>query len=158
MNKAISATMVVLVVVLPGLLVQVPQSAGADPPGGPKPPAKETDITDVLGANAACYVCHVTFIKEELAKTHLGKAVTCIKCHGPSEKHANDENIGATKPDITFKPDQVDSSCRQCHKGHNVSAGKVIARFQERKLATKMTPACTDCHGNHRIAKADHPR
>jgi hypothetical protein len=158
MNKVVSPTRLVLAILWLGLLLQVPHLAGADSPRGSKPPAKETDITDVLGANAACYVCHVTFIKEELAKTHLGKAVTCIKCHGPSEKHANDENIGATKPDITFKRGQVDPSCGQCHKGHNVSANKVIARFRERKLPNNLGPTCTDCHGTHRIAKADNPR
>ena len=29
--------------------------------------------------------------------------ITCVRCHGISAAHANDEDIGATPPDITFK-------------------------------------------------------
>jgi mono/diheme cytochrome c family protein len=36
------------------------------------------------------------------ANIHLQAKVGCIDCHGISAGHANDEDIGATKPDITF--------------------------------------------------------
>ena len=120
-------------------------AAEAAPPG---------DAIDALGANLACYVCHTTFIKEEMVQVHLKENIGCIKCHGLSDKHANDENIGATKPDVTFKRPKVDASCAQCHEGHDAPAKAVIARFLERHLPADRTPICTDCHGTHKIDRS----
>jgi len=108
-----------------------------------------------LSVNAACYVCHIPFVRDSLAKTHLKKKVTCVKCHGTSAKHANDENIGATKPDITFKRGQIDRMCEECHEEHDAPANKIIERFLERKLSPKKPAVCTDCHGTHRIERPD---
>ena len=116
------------------------------------PPAEGT--IDPLGPNSACYVCHMTFVRESLSKTHLAAQVPCVKCHGLSAKHANDENIGATKPDRMYQRHQVDPACAECHKKHDVPAAKVVARFAERKLPTRAAPVCTDCHGTHRIDRA----
>ncbi len=129
-------------VVLWGLAAPTTRPAGTSPSIDP----------DVLGANTGCYVCHMTFIKEELAKSHLAKNVGCIKCHGPSIKHANDEDVGATKPDITYPRGQVNESCRKCHVTHDVAPEKVAARVIERGVSKQ--PVCTDCHGAHRIARA----
>lgn len=113
-----------------------------------EPPDEEPDL---LGANAACYVCHVTFVKEDLARTHLKAKIGCIKCHGLSEKHANDEHIGATRPDVTFRRQEVDASCLKCHAAHDVPAKAVVARFLGRHLSARTPPVCTDCHGMHKI-------
>lgn len=130
--------------------------------GGSEPPAKaparaaaESETADdPMGPNGACYVCHMTFVKEDLAKTHLTHKIACAKCHGLSDKHANDENIGATKPDITYRRAEVDASCQKCHEGHNASARKVVARFLERKLSPQVEAVCTDCHGTHKIDRS----
>lgn len=111
-------------------------------------------MLDPLGPNAACYVCHMTFVFEELARTHLTEKVTCIECHGLSAAHANDEDIGATKPDIMYKRDEVDASCEKCHEEHDVPAQDVVALFLERELKVRK-PVCTDCHGMHRIEHAE---
>lgn len=116
--------------------------------------AEDGGMMDPLGPNAACYVCHMTFVFEPLARTHLPEKVTCIKCHGLSAGHANDEDIGATKPDITFTRDKVDASCGKCHKEHDVKPREVIARWIEIG-APEQKPICTDCHGMHRIDQAD---
>jgi hypothetical protein len=76
-------------------------------------------MLDPLGPNAACYVCHMTFVFEEIAEPSAEK-VTCIECHGLSAAHANDEDIGATKPDIMYKRDEIDASCEKCHEDHDV--------------------------------------
>jgi len=99
------------------------------------------DETNPLGANAACYVCHIPFVKEEFSKRHLKAKITCVRCHGVSAGHANDEDIGATKPDITFERDRIDAMCLKCHKKHDVADS-------ERLLI------CTDCHNTHRINRA----
>ncbi len=111
-------------------------------------------MLDPLGPNAACYVCHMTFVFEELARTHLTEKVTCIECHGLSAAHANDEDIGATKPDIMYKRDEVDASCEKCHEEHDVAAQDVVARYLDRELKVQK-PVCTDCHGMHRIEHAE---
>lgn len=112
----------------------------------------ELDETNPLGANAGCYVCHIPFVREKLSKIHLQAKVSCIDCHGVSAGHANDEDIGATKPDITFEGEQTNEMCRKCHESHDVPAEEVIARWLERG-PDKKRPKCTDCHGTHWINK-----
>jgi predicted CXXCH cytochrome family protein len=156
------------------------QAAAAEPvpkPAEPAEPAKATDSTgsasqeslpnddggeeeeeeeflDPMGPNAACYVCHMTFIFEELSKVHLKEKVTCIECHGISAAHANDEYIGATKPDKTYKRCQVNAACRKCHEEHDAKPEKVIAQWIEIG-APKQKPVCTDCHGTHKIERPE---
>ena len=96
-------------------------------------------------------------MKEPLARSHQLKGVSCTKCHGASVGHANDEHIGATRPDVTYPRDKVDAACAACHKQHDVPAAKVIGRFLERKLPARPAAICTDCHGTHRIEKAGSP-
>jgi hypothetical protein len=109
---------------------------------------------DPLSVNATCYVCHTVFVWEEISKQHLAEDVTCIECHGLSAGHANDENIGATKPDTVYERNQIDAMCQKCHAQHDVPPRDVITRFLERKLT--VSPAvCTDCHGEHRIEAAE---
>ena len=112
--------------------------------------ADDEAMIDPLGPNSACYVCHTTFVWEELASVHLPEKVTCIKCHGLSAAHANDEDIGATLPDVVFKRCKIDASCKECHEEHDVSARDVITRWIERKHPG-FSPVCTDCHGMHKI-------
>lgn len=109
---------------------------------------------DPLSTNAACYVCHIPFVREELARVHLAEKVTCIECHGLSAAHANDEDVGATKPDIVYPRAKIDASCRKCHETHDAPAAAVIARFIDRDITDKV-PVCTDCHGMHRIQRLD---
>ena len=111
---------------------------------------EEEVFLDPMGPNAACYVCHMTFIHEELSKVHLAEKVTCIDCHGISGPHANDEDIGATKPDKTYTRCQINPSCRKCHEEHDAKPEKVIAQWIEIG-APKQKPVCTDCHGTHKI-------
>ena len=111
---------------------------------------EEEEFLDPMGPNAACYVCHMTFIFEELSKVHLKEKVTCVECHGVSGAHANDEDIGATKPDKTYARCQINAACRECHEEHDAKPEKVIAQWI--KIGSpKQEPVCTDCHGTHRI-------
>ncbi len=147
--------LVALAVVAVEAMVRALDAQSTAPAACPSQPPDAQDATDVLGANAACLVCHLTFVKEDLVRTHQKEGIGCIKCHGPSVAHANDEHVGATKPDITYSRAKVDPSCAKCHEDHDVPPLKVIERFLERKLPRKPTPVCTDCHGAHRIEKAD---
>jgi hypothetical protein len=162
MRRSVPFLTAVLAVLVGTLPVWFPYSAEADPAessGEAKQAAEADDSSseetiDPLGPNAACYVCHMTFVHEELSKVHKAAKVGCTDCHGVSAKHANDEDIGATKPDKVYKRDQVDPACKKCHESHDVPAKKVVARFLQRKLSAENPPICTDCHGQHRIDRA----
>jgi hypothetical protein len=101
----------------------------------------------------------MTFVREELSQVHARADVGCIRCHGLSAAHANDENIGATKPDITFDRAEVNPACRKCHPAHDAPPEAVLARWRERRAAglapdvPPMAAVCTDCHGAHKIAR-----
>jgi len=123
-----------------------PAVAGIDTAGG-------AEQIDPLSGNAACYVCHIPFVRETVSATHFKAKIACMDCHGLSAGHANDEHIGATPPDVVFKREQVVAFCRKCHERHDVPPEKVVARFVERKR-TGSDAVCTDCHGTHRIAEA----
>jgi len=117
------------------------------------------ESSDPLGPNAACYVCHMTFVGEELSKVHLKARIPCIRCHGLSAAHANDEKAGTTRPDVFIKGDQINPFCRRCHRRHNVQPEKLVARWLEHSgsatssQASSATVTCTSCHGSHRIAR-----
>lgn len=136
----------------PGAASAVSAKAETGEDGGDAP--DDSPEIDPLSVNAACYVCHTTFVREELSKVHLKEKVTCIECHGLSAGHANDEDIGATPPDITFKRKQVDASCGKCHEEHDVPAREVIARWLERGRPA-LPSICTDCHGTHKIERPE---
>jgi len=138
-------TVIAVAVVLAFLSMGCPHGRGL---GG------DAGETNPLGPNAGCYVCHMTFVKEPLSKVHLRHKVYCVDCHGPSIAHANDEDVGATKPDIYFKRAQINPACRKCHDTHDADPAKVIARYRQRKLKTA-SPTCTECHGAHKIKRPD---
>ena len=129
-----------------------PPDAGSPDAGSPDAGSKEesTERIDPLSVNATCYVCHMTFVREPISRVHFKNKVTCIDCHGLSAGHANDEDIGATKPDTVYRRDQIDAICGKCHEEHDVPAVDVLARYRDREI-TAMPPVCTDCHGMHKI-------
>jgi hypothetical protein len=99
----------------------------------------------------------MTFVGEELTAIHLDQQIGCVQCHGVSGGHANDEDIGATPPDVVPKHDQVNGFCRGCHHAHDVPAEQVVARWLQRSKQQaasqpiRQSATCTDCHGNHRL-------
>jgi hypothetical protein len=102
--------------------------------------------------NESCFVCHGNYRQESLAGVHAAADVGCVKCHGDSFAHRNDED-NITPPDIIYAPRDIEPMCGKCHETHNAPAAKVIARWQERCPA-KTNPrdlVCTDCHGEHRL-------
>ena len=99
-----------------------------------------------------CFVCHVNFQEEPLAVSHAKAGISCVRCHGDSFAHRNDEN-NTTPPDIMYPAENIEKICEECHLFHNAPAREVIARWQKR-CAEKTDPntiVCTDCHGQHRL-------
>ena len=170
MKSAYKTTLLALAgAAIVGLLVTAALWSNAAAEGKDKPAAKaactikadikkdeeESPQIDPMSVNATCYVCHMTFVYEKISSTHFEAKVTCIECHGTSAKHANDENIGATKPDVVYARKDVDKMCGKCHEDHDVAPRKVVARFLQRKLPANREPVCTDCHGTHRIEREE---
>ncbi len=124
----------------PLLLDEPPEVDPFAPPEGPR------------ADNSACFVCHTNYDEEPFAVIHAKANVGCIKCHGESLDHRNDED-NITPPDIMFPADKIAAKCAKCHDEHDVPAVKVIALWQAKcpEKTDAKTIVCTDCHGNHRL-------
>jgi formate-dependent nitrite reductase cytochrome c552 subunit len=120
-------------------------------PKAEKPKADDKPASPVAD-NQACHVCHTNYEEEPMAVSHAKQNVGCVKCHGQSLEHRNDED-NITPPEIIYPTRKIDANCRQCHEEHDVAPSKVVARWQEqcaRRLDPKLV-VCTDCHGEHRL-------
>lgn len=108
--------------------------------------------TAAAAENEACYHCHANYQEEPLVLAHASHEIGCVKCHGPSHDHRDDEN-NITPPDRMYPLDTIDESCRACHGTHDAAAVAVIARWRERVPETTELGriVCTDCHGEHRL-------
>ncbi len=102
--------------------------------------------------NTACYCCHTNYEEDPFVVYHAKANVGCMKCHGKSLDHRNDEG-NIIPPDQMFPPEAIAANCKECHDRHNAPPAKVIALWQER-CSEKTNPdelLCTDCHGQHRL-------
>jgi hypothetical protein len=134
------------------LLLDEPGRAENPLPAASPHPQLLTKQERVLAENGPCFVCHVNYQAEPLAKQHAGADVGCVSCHGPSYAHRNDEN-NTTPPDVMYPRNGIDPACRKCHASHDVPAGKIVTlwlqRFADKTDAQSIV--CTDCHGDHRL-------
>jgi hypothetical protein len=118
--------------------------------GPKKDPAKRDG--KARADNGACYVCHGNYQDEPLAQAHAAENIGCVKCHGESVAHRNDEDH-RTPPDVMYAEGDIDRACAKCHDRHDVAAKKVVACWQK-KCPAKTDPealVCTDCHNEHRL-------
>lgn len=86
-----------------------------------------------------CLTCHINIRDALRGGKHLQGEISCVECHGASERHARDEN-NEIKPDQVFKRGDVDRACGECHE----CARKTSA--DEPGAAPKV---CSDCHPAH---------
>lgn len=120
-----------------------------EPKTSPEPKKKpEGPVAD----NSACFVCHSNYQEESLAAVHALEDVGCVRCHGASLAHRNDEN-NTTPPDKMYPGEAIDPACVDCHDTHDAPARKVLARWKERcpEKTDFSQVVCTDCHGEHRL-------
>ncbi len=121
------------------LLLDEPKTKPAEKADGP------------VADNSACHVCHTNYQEESLAVSHAKADVGCVKCHGVSMAHRNDEN-NTTPPDKMYPSGRIETMCEECHETHDAPAKKVLTRFRERCPGKDITQVlCTDCHGEHRL-------
>ena len=118
----------------------------------PAKPAVKADPKKPVADNSACFVCHGNFQEESMVTVHAKENIGCVKCHGASLAHRNDED-NVVAPEKMYAPPRIDNACRVCHEDHDAPARKVIAMFQAR-FPPNTDPkkvVCTDCHGEHRL-------
>jgi len=113
--------------------------------GAAKPPPKGP-----VADNTRCFVCHMDYEEEELALTHARANVGCVKCHGMSDDHSDDEEH-LTAPDVMYPKDKLNPACMECHPRDKIADAKSHKVVLAKILAAKML--CTDCHGKHRLAR-----
>ncbi len=136
---------------LPPLVVDTSTPLLLDEPGEGQGASVAAD-TRAAAENTACLVCHANYRAESLVNSHAAADIGCVRCHGESLAHKNDEN-NTTPPQTMYSADRIDPFCRGCHAAHDVPARKVVARWAERN-PDKTDPeriVCTDCHGEHRM-------
>jgi len=100
-----------------------------------------------------CYECHIDFKGEELTTAHERAGVTCIRCHGASQPHMNDE-VRKTPPDAIFRDPTMKVFCLTCHVADYGAVNSHRAEEAKRKTGGKPR-ACTECHGEHKLVRAD---
>ena len=128
---------------LPPLVIDTSAPLLLDEPGDEET-AFAAANTQAANENTACFVCHTNYRTEFLANSHAQANVGCFNCHGESSAHQNDEN-NTTAPEILYSADKIDPACRSCHKTHNISPGKIIADWLEKKSKGENT-SCKGCH------------
>ena len=117
-----------------------------------KLPEASDDEPKLKVDNSACYVCHGNYDGESLVTKHGMEEIGCIKCHGESLEHRDDEDH-VTPPDVMYPLEEIDKACRKCHEEHDAPAVKVVKRWRERcpKKTNPKELVCTDCHFQHRM-------
>jgi hypothetical protein len=114
--------------------------------------------------NNLCLQCHADFEEEELATKHQEHGVTCVRCHGPSKAHMDDE-VRATPPDAIFRGPAMRVFCFTCHDAvKHAKEKKHTEEAEKAKKDGRPERTCTACHGEHKLVdvqdakKAAEPR
>jgi len=98
--------------------------------------------TGLVADNSRCHVCHLNYVREDIAVIHALANIGCADCHGQCDEHIADESWAwgenGTPPDIMYPAERINSSCKACHPTAKLGRGKKY---------------CTDCHGDHRLAQ-----
>jgi len=102
------------------------------------------------GKKVACYECHIDFKGEPLAAVHARAGVTCVRCHGTSQPHMNDE-VRKTPPDAIFRGAAMQVFCLTCHDPAKHAAVEQHAAERARVAAGGKPRSCTTCHGEHKL-------
>jgi hypothetical protein len=88
-----------------------------------------------------CMTCHIDIQDELKGGKHEKEEISCVECHGPSERHARNEN-NEVKPDQVFARKAVDRACGECHDCQRPSMAEPAGVAHQ---------VCTDCHKAHKF-------
>ena len=112
--------------------------------GGAAVGAKET--------NAVCFECHIDFQGEELVREHEKHQVACVRCHGPSQAHMEDE-VRRTPADFTPRGKAMKIFCLTCHNPGK--HGRISTHAAEARRPADQRRSCTQCHGEHKLVEME---
>ncbi|MFP4056059.1 MAG: cytochrome c3 family protein [Candidatus Brocadiia bacterium] len=133
----------------PAALVAAALVLAACRPAGEAQPPPEARAARAAKANYRCYECHIDFKGEELTTVHQRAGVTCVRCHGHSQPHIDDE-VRATPADAVFRGKAMRVFCLTCHEPSD--HGEVPAHAAEAMEAEpSKRRSCTECHGDHEL-------
>lgn len=107
----------------------------------------------VAKSNTVCYECHIDFKGEELTAVHEKAEVFCVRCHGRSQAHMEDE-VRATPADVTFRKKAMKVFCLTCHEPARYRQEASHAA-EEAKSRDATRRSCMDCHGEHELVRLD---
>lgn len=112
-------------------------------------PVADEGVVAFMAVNGRCFVCHISYIQEELAVTHARAGMGCAQCHGESDAHIDDESWTSggkgTAPDRIYAPQEVDRFCMACHAGDTFNDDNHTPPAADQSQKQR----CTDCHGSH---------
>jgi len=103
--------------------------------------------TGPVADNFACHVCHMNYGFEVFAVAHAENNIGCVRCHGESDAHKNDED-NITPVDILYPREKIFPLCFDCHAKEDMDSE------EHEPFISKSPPAdqeCFDCHGEHRL-------
>lgn len=130
-----------------------PRRSGDDEPPLLLEDGRAPELMDSGADNSRCHVCHVDYVREDLAVVHARAGMGCTECHGDCDAHVADESWAwggrGTPPEVMFLPERVNSFCMDCHRGDELSFRQHEQVLRESEGARR----CTDCHGEHRLTK-----
>ena len=103
--------------------------------------------------NSRCFVCHINYMQEDIAVLHARSNIGCADCHGDSDAHIADESWSwgenGTAPDIMYRLEELNEFCMSCHPKDKID----LEQHQPLFAGTGEEKYCTDCHGEHRLAR-----
>ena len=129
----------------------------------------DVDLPAGSGAdNSRCYVCHMNYVQEDIAVIHARVNIGCANCHGNCDAHIADESWAwggnGTPPGIMYRRPEINPFCMGCHPKDKIDtkqhkplfADTVEPRPKAGPIESGASPRyCTDCHGDHRLAKRE---
>ena len=105
--------------------------------------------------NSRCYVCHINYMQEDIAVIHARVNIGCAHCHGDCDAHIADESWAwggnGTPPGIMYRRPEINPFCMGCHPRDKIDTEQHKPLF----AGTVEQKHCTDCHGDHRLAKRE---
>lgn len=107
---------------------------------------------DAAKANRRCLECHIDFEEEPIVVRHQTAGVTCMRCHGHSQAHIEDE-VRATKADVTFRGKAMTLFCQTCHEPDKHRRGRTHAAELAKPVGKRRS--CTACHGEHKLLEIE---
>ena len=107
--------------------------------------------SESMADNSRCFVCHVNYMKEDIAVTHARQNMGCAHCHGESDEHIADESWASggngTAPEIMYPREKINPFCMGCHTKDKIDTVQHQPLFAD----NNNDKYCTDCHGEHRL-------